>query len=109
MKDFFDLWCLSQDFSFDGKTLAAAIKATFENRKTAVPTEVPLAFTAEFYDDREKNVQWNAFLNKLGLRADARSLQEITAILVDFLVPVSHAVADQSVFDQHWKPAGLWE
>jgi hypothetical protein len=109
MKDFFDLWCLSQDFSFDGKTLAAAIKATFENRKTAVPSEVPLAFTAEFYDDREKNVQWNAFLNKSGLRADARSLQEITAILVDFLVPVSHAVADQSVFDQHWKPAGLWE
>ena len=109
MKDFFDLWRLSQDFSFDGKTLASAIKATFENRKTAVPGKVPLALTAEFYDDREKNLQWNAFLNKSGLRADARSLQEITAILVDFLVPVSRAVADQSVFDRQWKPAGLWE
>lgn len=30
MKDFFDLWHLCKDFSFDGKTLAAAIKATFE-------------------------------------------------------------------------------
>jgi len=51
MKDFFDLWCLSQDFSFDGKTLAAAIKVTFETRDTAVQGEIPLALTAEFYDD----------------------------------------------------------
>jgi hypothetical protein len=56
--------------------------------------------------DREKNLQWNGFLNMSGLSADARSLQEITEILVDFLMPVSHTVADQSVFDQHWKPAG---
>jgi hypothetical protein len=107
MKDFFDLWRLSQNFSFDGKTLAAAIKATFETRGAAVPSEIPLALTAEFHDDREKNVQWNAFLNKSGLSADARSLWEIAAILSDFLMLVSHAVADQSVFDQDWKPPDL--
>ena len=65
MKDFLDLWRLSQDFSFDGKTLAAAIKAIFETRRTAVPSGIPLALTAEFYEDREKNVQWNAFINKV--------------------------------------------
>jgi len=84
MKDFFDLWHLSKDFSFDGKTLAAAISASFETRGTAVPSEIPFALTAEFHDDREKNVQWNAFLNKSGLSADARSLREIAAILPTF-------------------------
>jgi Nucleotidyl transferase AbiEii toxin, Type IV TA system len=32
MKDFFDLWSLSQTFAFDGATLSKAIKATFETR-----------------------------------------------------------------------------
>jgi len=97
------------DLMNGGKTLAAAIKATFETRGTAVPSEIPLALTAEFYDDREKNVQWNAFINKSGLSADIRSLRQIAAILVDFLMPVSHAVTDQGVFDQDWNPSGPWK
>jgi hypothetical protein len=32
MKDFFDIWLLSRQFDFDGKTLSAAVKGTFTNR-----------------------------------------------------------------------------
>jgi hypothetical protein len=109
MKDFFDLWRLSQDFSFGGKTLAQAIKTTFETRGTAIPAEVPLALTTEFYDDREKKLQWNAFINKSGLSVDAKSLPEIAAILIDFLMPVSVAVAEQRALDQKWQPSGPWQ
>ena len=39
MKDFFDVWTISQEFAFDGPTLSKAMKATFETRGTAVPTK----------------------------------------------------------------------
>ncbi len=43
------------------------------------------------------------------LSADARSLQEITAILVDFLVPVSHARRRSKCLRSTVEPAGFWE
>ncbi len=37
MKDFHDLHSLSTTFEFDGKTLAQAVRATFEHRHTDLP------------------------------------------------------------------------
>ena len=108
MKDFFDLWSLSQSFSFDGPTLCNAMKATFETRGTTVPIEVPLALTPEFYDDGQKNAQWKAFLNKSHLSVEGKSLPEITAVLRKFLIPVSAALAKGASLDQVWGYAGPW-
>jgi len=62
MKDFYDLYRLSETQDFDGETLAAAIRATFDRRATAIPTELPLALGDAFARDAEKQAQWNAFL-----------------------------------------------
>ena len=65
MKDFHDLHSLATTFAFDGKTLTAAVRATFKRRGTELPAGgVPLAFTPEFYEDENKIKQWNAFCNK---------------------------------------------
>ena len=48
MKDFFDLWFLSQQFSFEGKLLKEAITRTFARRKMILPTTVPTALNPEF-------------------------------------------------------------
>jgi len=109
MKDFFDVWSASQEFSFDGPTLCKAVKTTFATRGTKVPNEPPLALTPEFYDDREKNTQWKAFLNKSKLNAEGKSLPEIAAVLSSFLMPVSAAVAKQEAFNQKWQPFGPWQ
>jgi hypothetical protein len=109
MKDFFDVWSAGQEFSFDGPTLCKAVKTTFETRGTKVPKEPPLALTPEFYDDQQKNAQWNAFINKSGLTADAKSLPEIAKILIDFLMPVSEAVAKEKAFNLEWQPSGPWQ
>jgi hypothetical protein len=77
MKDFYDLWILSERFSFEGAVLSRAIKTTFETRGTQVPASMPVALTAEFHDDRQKNAQWVAFLRRSHLNADAKSLPEI--------------------------------
>jgi len=39
MKDFYDLYVLARDFSFDGNTLVRAIKATFKRRKEISPVD----------------------------------------------------------------------
>ncbi len=84
LKDFFDVWSASQEFSFDGPTLSKAVKTTFETRGTKVPKEPPLALTGEFYDDQQKNAQWHAFINKSGVTADSKSLPESRRFLSTF-------------------------
>nr|WP_249138016.1 nucleotidyl transferase AbiEii/AbiGii toxin family protein [Caulobacter sp. S6] len=59
MKDFFDLWAIANTFDFAGPVLAAAIPATFACRETPLPTQAPLAFTADFAE--AKQTQWSAF------------------------------------------------
>jgi hypothetical protein len=41
MKDFYDLWVLARRFEFESGILAAAIQATFETRRTALPKSSP--------------------------------------------------------------------
>jgi hypothetical protein len=62
MKDFYDVWFLSRRFEFDGETLVQAIRATFDRRKTKLPTSVPLALTQEFA--ALKIGQWKAFVQR---------------------------------------------
>jgi hypothetical protein len=108
MKDFFDVWTVSQKFAFDSPTLSRAIKATFETRGTIVADKLPLALSPEFYDDREKNAQWKAFLDKAKLNANGKSLREVGEALRVFLVPVSEAVARDEIFKGNWKQGGPW-
>ena len=72
MKDFFDLAVIARRTEPDGGTLAAAIAATFVRRKTALPTERPLALTAQFSEDAARLRQWQAFLSRNRIAATAR-------------------------------------
>ena len=67
LKDFYDLHFLTQNFEFDREILVQAITATFEKRKTPLPTKVPIALTEEFSGDANKNTQWKSFLQKTQL------------------------------------------
>ena len=72
MKDFFDVWFLANNFEFDGETLTQAFAATFKRRRTEIPLEVPPALTDEFAENRDKAVQWKAFLQRTGLAIKLR-------------------------------------
>lgn len=109
MKDFYDLWFLSQKFEFEGKVLSQAIKATFERRRTPLPKAPPLALTSEFSEEATKVTQWNAFQRKGKLKTEGKTLSEVVAILQDFLMPPSLAVSQGDPFEQIWFPAGTWQ
>jgi predicted nucleotidyltransferase component of viral defense system len=108
MKDFYDLWVMAREFEFEGAMLSRAIKATFERRGTALPTEVPLALSDEFSGDPGKKTQWAAFLRRLGREADDTSLAEVTKALKEFLLLPVLAAGRVEVFDRAWPPGGPW-
>ena len=64
MKDYFDLWVLLNDPALEQPEMRLAIEATFERRKMAMPTTVPVGFTDTFAGDVTKQTQWKAFLKK---------------------------------------------
>lgn len=108
MKDFHDLWTIGRMFDFDGTTLASAIVKTFERRNTFIPSDTPLALTAEFAGDAQKLRQWHAFLNRAGLRGDVRFAEAIAFILT-FVMPPVRALTLGESFNKSWRPGGPWQ
>jgi len=75
MKDYFDAHALLREGKMDDHVLAAAIAATFVRRRTALPEGMPTGLGDGFAGDREKQAQWQAFLNKN--RLEAPTLNEV--------------------------------
>ena len=108
MKDFYDLWMLARQFSFEGPKLSAAIRATFDQRNTPIPVEPPLALTATFHNDHTKQTQWRGFLQKGKLEKDAKDLGEDVMLIRGFLMPPAAAVAGNKPFTMQWPVGGPW-
>lgn len=107
MKDFYDLWTLAREFSFNGSMLCQAIAATFARRRTPLPEETPTALTPVFSEDGEKQGQWQGFLSKSEL--DPLHLTDVTVLLRDFLMPATQATIEARAFDMLWSPGGPWQ
>lgn len=99
MKDFYDLAVIARRTDLDGKTLAAAISATFARRKTPLPSERPLALTPVFSQDDGKKRQWQAFLRKN--RMGAENLEH-TVDLLDRLLWLPTEVACEKAVPMVW-------
>ena len=84
-KDFYDLWALSCAFAFDDDRLARAIRATFDRRRTEIPTLPPDALTPAFADDPTKRQQWANYIEDLG--SPDLDLRRVTSELAAFLMP----------------------
>ena len=107
MRDYFDLWILAKHSDFDGQILSRAVAATFERRRTAVPTGVPIGLTDEFVNDAQKGKQWQGFLRKNAL--DPKPLATVVADLRDFLIPVLAAIAAGGSHDYPWRSGAGWQ
>ncbi|HXD31452.1 MAG TPA: nucleotidyl transferase AbiEii/AbiGii toxin family protein [Pyrinomonadaceae bacterium] len=105
IKDFYDVWLLSQTIEFDGAVLAEAIAVTFKQRSTPLPTEPPMALTEQFGEAADKQVLWRAFLRKGRLDAQGKQLGEIVAELREFLWPPTAAAQASDPFRKRWRGA----
>lgn len=107
MKDFFDLWWISNEFEFDGRTLAEAVRRTFERRATPLEP-APICLTDEFASDPSKETQWRAFIRRSRLSDAPVDFAHAIQQLRSFLHPlVSHLGAGED-FAMRWPAGGPW-
>lgn len=69
LKDYFDVWFLTQRAPLDPAVLLQAIAATFARRGTPLPQSLPMGLSDMFAKDPSKQKQWAAFLHKNKLQA----------------------------------------
>ena len=93
MKDYYDLWMMSQAFEIDRSRLAGAISATFARRGTAIPDAVPEGLSRAFAEDAVKRQQWRSFKQDLGV--DPGPLDGVVGALQAFLMPAAAAARDR--------------
>lgn len=105
MKDYFDLYYLSQHFEFEGGLLKRAIVATFERRGTRVPKELPLGLTTTFSKDPGKETQWDAFTKRIVGSSERPTLDEVVETIAAFLSPI---LIEERV-PLSWSPKGPWK
>jgi predicted nucleotidyltransferase component of viral defense system len=108
MKDYYDLWVIAREFKFDGPTLADAVRNTFSRRQTPLPEHIPLGLSLEFYEDANKNTQWNAFVRKGMLATSPPTLKNVCLSLKAFLLPPTQALVRGEEFRANWGAGGPW-
>jgi hypothetical protein len=109
MKDFHDIWALSQAFPFNGAELRTAIARCFERRATEWTIEVPDPLTPRFYANPDLTSRWQDYLRSGGLRAaQPPSFEEIGEGIRAFLGPVRDSIVAGKPMETHWPPGGPW-
>jgi predicted nucleotidyltransferase component of viral defense system len=108
MKDYYDLWMLSENVLFSGDTLGQAIAHTFRRRQTPVPRAIPVGLSAEFAAHTMKNEQWGGFLRRQGQDVHATPLPEVVDAIGRFLIPVLDALAEDKPLPSTWTPHVGW-
>jgi predicted nucleotidyltransferase component of viral defense system len=101
MKDFYDIWILSEKYAFDGKILSTAISKTFANRKTVLEKDT-LLFTLEFAKNKQK--LWEAFCKRTldSSESVSHSFQNIIEYLQSFLMPMVLSLAAGKTYNKKW-------
>lgn len=107
LKDYFDIWVLTQKFEFDFSVLKTAVCRTFKRKGVVLSDEWPLGLSKRFAGNPIKISQWNAFIRKIEPCISPKSLEHAVERIRDFLHPVIFNDDDTSVMK--WYPSvGRW-
>ncbi len=109
MKDYFDIWMLSQKFSFEGSMLRDAILGTFSKRLSDLPTDEPVGLSDEFAGNELKNLQWKGFMRKRRSSPAAPAFSQIVASVRDFILPVLFSITRSTPIPGSWSPDTGWQ
>ena len=85
MKDYYDLWALPRTLTIGDQALDAAIAATFERRRTAIPASRPPGLSADMIGSDDKQRQWRAYAASIGL--DEVHLADVADSIWDMVGP----------------------
>ncbi len=107
LKDYYDIWLLSQHLDFDGETLADAIRQTFAYRGTPLVADAE-GLSQVFADQQQAARAWAAFLARNRLVDAPPNLHDVVAADASFLRPPTKALVDGSTWSRRWQAPGPW-
>ena len=84
MKDFYDIWLLSHNFTFEMRILSESLQKTFKHRNVILDRNIT-AFSNDFAES--KAVQWKAFRKKIRQNGLPESFSAIISDIKNFIVP----------------------
>lgn len=106
MKDYYDIYYLSQMFDFDGEKLKLAIKTTLDNRKTKYTNE-GLVRVMGFKHNDEMIEKWKQYIKLLKL--DYPIFTDVIVQLEVFLLPIWESMVIGDSFNSKWdKSLNKW-
>ena len=107
MKDFYDLYIISENNSFDGRVLQEAIFNTLQRRATSLKKN-PLIFTEEFIKNERKKTMWENYLKRIG-KKDIK-FENVMERIDKFLSPVYKHIIKEKEFFKIWNNNKIkWE
>jgi len=106
MKDFYDVWRLSDHFEFDGIELTQAMQLTFSNRGTAV-TDVN-ELLRELQRSKRLEIQWRAFIRKSKIDGP-KSFSDVLRLIGPFIAPALESIGNEQRFAKKWTVSTGWQ
>lgn len=107
MKDYFDVWMLSNQFVFEGAHLAEAIQKTFLQREMKINDAAAKIFD-ELIVDNSKKMQWKSFINNNVLTIVPDTFEEVIDRLKLFIQPIFECSSKEEQFGLSWQCPGPW-
>ena len=108
MKDFHDVWALSEEFAFEGPELREAIRGCFEQRGTVWTSKTPPALTSAFYSRTQQITWWNNYCRKEFMTPPPTAFEVVGGRMLRFLAPIRESILADTPFNLHWHAGGPW-
>jgi len=108
MKDYYDIWLLSQARDFDGATLSEAVSECCAARDLAL-SGAPVGLSPEFALTSGKTAQWAGFIRRIEATDAPQDLGQVVEAVREFMEPVLAALVGKRPFAAAWRAPGPWQ
>ncbi len=107
-KDFFDIYRLVHECSFEGERVVRAIRATFERQGTPITVQLPQVLNGAFYEDETRNADWREYITNDKVQGIPMNFSDMGETIKDFFIPPWKALAEKGPFTHNWNPSHHW-
>lgn len=106
MKDFYDIYYLSQSFDFDGRSLQEAIIQTLSTRRTPYERD-SFDRVISLAEDADMQIKWRYFLKTI--KGGEIAFSDVIAVIDRFLRPVWDAIVNEEELLVSWRMSSGWQ
>lgn len=107
LRDFYDIWYLTETRKYDGRAVSQAVKATFQHRETEVPAHLSDEWFAT-YTSNDKKQQWSTLKARLSDQSPLPALSDTLHRIQAFTAPLFEAISSHRELEKKWEPRSGW-